>query len=311
MILCLLAFAWAGALVDRVAAVVDDEIVTLSEVYELGGDYINTAAANDEGQRLKAELEVLDQLIDRELVEQVVRRLDLDVEETELDRSIDDIASRNGLDRDTLRREVEASGMPWDTYRSELREELREMKFAQSVLRPRVTISEDEIRDAWLRATADAPRSARVQAILLLYPTGADEAARNEVHARAQSLREQAKAGADFSELARANDMGPYGAQGGDMGTIKPGQLLPAVDRVVFATAPGEVAEPVVLPTGVILLRVVALEAGGAEYESMKEQLSYAIFQTRIEDERERWAVQARREASVRVLLTPPAAASP
>lgn len=305
MILGLLSWVWAGPVIDRVAAVVDDEIVTLSEVYELGGDYIATAAANDEGNRLKAEVEVLDRLIERALVEQEVRRLDLDVDETELDRSIDDIAMRNGLDRDTLRKEVEATGMPWDTYRSELREELREMKFAQSVLRPRVTISEDEIRDAWLRATADAPKSARVQAILLLYPAGSDDAAKAEMLQRANTLRDQARSGADFSELARANDMGPYGAQGGDMGSVKPGQLLPAVDKVVFATAPGEVAEPLVLPQGVILLRVAALEAGGASYESMRDLLSNQIFQTRIEDERKRWAIQARREAAVKVLLQP------
>ena len=49
---------------DRIAAVVNDEVVTLSEVYEMGRDFIETRAQSGlAGERRTAELEVLDSLI--------------------------------------------------------------------------------------------------------------------------------------------------------------------------------------------------------------------------------------------------------
>ena len=84
----------AAATIDRVAAVVDNDVLTLSEVYELGGDYIEQASASSGGDpkvRRELELEVLDTLILRRLISQEMVRLGMDVTEEELERSIDDI----------------------------------------------------------------------------------------------------------------------------------------------------------------------------------------------------------------------------
>ena len=69
--------------IDRVAAVVNDEVITLSDVYDIGSDYIASAQPNIRA----AEIEVLDSLIMRKLIEQEVVRLGQDVTEEELIRS--------------------------------------------------------------------------------------------------------------------------------------------------------------------------------------------------------------------------------
>ena len=107
-----------GAIVDRVAAVVNDDVITLSEVYELGGEFIEKAVEDASGnptRRREAEIEVLDSLIKRHLISQEIAKLGLDVTDVELDRTVDDIARRNGLERDQLRSEVEKSGGPSTT----------------------------------------------------------------------------------------------------------------------------------------------------------------------------------------------------
>ena len=129
-----------AAVVDRVAAVVNDDVIVLSEVYDLGSDYIEqktTAGGGTPASRRLAELEVVESLIQRRLISQEITRLGLDVTDLEMDRTIDDIASRNGMDRDTLRVEVEKTGIPWIEYKSELRENLRQMKFDEAVIKPR------------------------------------------------------------------------------------------------------------------------------------------------------------------------------
>lgn len=292
-----------GGVVDRVAAVVNDDIVLQSEVVALGGSYIEEAVARSgPPARAAAEREVLDKLIERALVQQTVSKLGLDVSETELDRTVDDIAKRNNFSREQLRAEIEKTGGVWSTYRTELSESLREMKFAQSVLRPRVTIAEDELRDAFRRATKDAPMRAHVQAIFLTW-TAEDAASRQAVLDRAEALRAQVTGGADFVELSKIHDQGPFGAQNGDMGTFGAGELVSTLDVVVQATATGQVTAPIASERGVFLLRVADRSAGGMDFEAMRAQLTDTVFQTRMEDEKERWFEEARRGASIRVVL--------
>ena len=108
----------SAAVVERVAAVVNDEVIALSEVYELGGEFIEEEASQSENQsaRREAELEVLEQLIAQELMVQEMSRLAIDVTEGDVDQALDDIGRRNGVDRSRLKLEVERSGFLWSTY---------------------------------------------------------------------------------------------------------------------------------------------------------------------------------------------------
>ncbi len=114
-----------AAVVDRIAAVVNDEVVTLSEVYDLGREFIaqrTKATPGDAKVRRAAELEVLDSIVRRRLVAQEMKRLQLEVTPVEVDRAIDDVARRHGLDRTKLQAEVERSGVTWGKYREEIQD---------------------------------------------------------------------------------------------------------------------------------------------------------------------------------------------
>lgn len=297
----------AGGIVDRVVAVVNDDILTLSEVYAFGGPYIEeNVRERGAAARAEGEAEVIERLLERRLVEQEMRALKIDLTEQDLDKTIADIAERNGLDIDTLRKEVEKSGMPWDQYRSELRESLRDMKFAQSVLRPRINVTEDELRDAWLRSAPATAANVRVQALVLSIPPGATEAEREAVVAQARELRARANGGEDFAALSREHDQGPFGAQGGEMGVFKPGELVDTLDAVIVNGPVGEVSEPILIGDGVYLLRVAERQAGASDFESRREEVAEQVFQSRLADEKERWFQEARRRAAIRVLVPPP-----
>jgi len=288
---------------DRVVAVVNDDVVLLSEVYAFD-TYINeqVAAGSDAAAaRAVAEREVVDRILQQRLVAQEVQRLSLEVNDQEIDRNIDDIAQRNGLERDQLRAEVEKE-MTWAAYRAELAKGLQEMKFAQSVLRPRINITEDELRDAFIRMTSDAPQVADVMAIFLSWPVGGDEAAREAVRRQAAKVSAEASAG-DFGAVSKLYDEGPFGAVGGEMGKFKPGELVGALDEAVQRTATGAVSSPVETPQGIFLLKVAARTSGDTDFEAMRPKLEEAVFESRMAEEEERWFQQARRAAAIRILL--------
>ncbi len=293
-----------GRITDRVAAVVNDDVITLSEVYELGADFIEEAVSNGgESRRAVAAHAVLERLIERRLVEQQIQTLKLDVTEQELDRAIDDVARRNGMDRDQVRAAVEEQGMDWDTFRAEQREQLREIKFQRAVLQPRITITEDELRDAFLRAGGSlGGESATVQGLLISIPRGADPAAVDAVRARAREAELRIVTGEAFAAVAAAYDEGATSGAGGEMGSFERGQLVPELDGPVFAA---EVGKPFVveLPTAILVMRVSEKKRVDTGLEAARAKLTDTIFAERMEREQERWAEQARRAAIVRVLL--------
>jgi peptidyl-prolyl cis-trans isomerase SurA len=313
--LCLVAavaLGTTGALVDRVAAVVNDDVITLSEVYELGSDFIEervqTASGNPSARR-EAEIEVLDTLIMRRLISQEIEKLDLDVTDQELDRTVDDIARRNGLERDQLRSEVEKTGMPWQEYRSELKENLRQAKFTQAVIQPRINVNQDELTDAYNRAiaTGATPQLADLGAIFLAFPPDADEAAKAERRATAAKVQAEFTAGKPFAELATQYDQGPYGPNGGKMGTYKKGELVPELDGPAFSTPVGTLTAPIETGQGIFLLTVFEMRSEPPPtFDAMKESLTQQVYADRIEDETDQWYRQARRRAAVLVKLEAP-----
>ena len=301
-----------AAVVDRVAAVVNDDVIVLSEVYDLGSDYIEqktTAGGGTPASRRLAELEVVESLIQRRLISQEITRLGLDVTDLEMDRTIDDIASRNGMDRDTLRVEVEKTGIPWIEYKSELRENLRQMKFDEAVIKPRIAVDEDELLDAYKRLVnaADRPMVADLGAIFLTVPSGADDAARAAIRAKAEATRARIDGGEDFAAVAKEVDQGPYGAQGGSMGTYKQGELVGTLDEVAFTLSTGETSRPIDTPQGIFLLHAFKVEQeGAAAFEDVRDTLFGQVYSERIESEVDQWYSGARRQAAVLIKLESP-----
>lgn len=293
-----------AAIVDRVAAVVNGDVITLSEVYELGGpNFIEPRSASDAARR-DAELEVLDSLILRRLISQEISRLGLDVTEVELDRTVDDISSRNGMTREQLRREIEKSGLPWSEYRSELKEELRMAKFNQAIIQPRITVNDDELKDAYRRllANADLPEVADIGAIFFNKPP--PQASPEVLQVRIADLQARHAAGEDFAALAAEFDQGPFAAAGGKMGTYREGELMPMLNDPAFSLEVGELSEPIETSQGLFMLYVFdRYPESPPEFDAVRDKLMEQVYADRIEEETDTWFQQTRRRSAIQIKL--------
>lgn len=309
MILSLLLSLAQAEIVDRVAAVVNKDVITLSEVYDLGGDFVEERAVGEGPagpNRRAAELEVLDALIRRALIDQEVSRLGLAVTLEELDRAIDDIARQNGMERDALIREVERTGLPYAAYREELSENIKQMKFSQLVIQPRISIGDDEVLSLYNQRSgqlaADGVRG--VDAILLPFGDEATPEDKASLALEAAELKARADAGERFADIVATVPESPYASSGGDMGTFAQGELLPALDEVVWRLELGGVSDPIAAAGGLWLVHVRSEQAGEVPpLEVVEEDLRAELLDQKLEHELDLWYSQARRRASVDVKL--------
>jgi peptidyl-prolyl cis-trans isomerase SurA len=191
----------------------------------------------------------------------------------------------------------------------ELKENLRQVKFNQAVIRPRISVDDTELQDAYLRRVdaGNLPRIYDIGAFFIGIPQGADEAAMIDVLARAEVAVEQVRTSGDFAAVASEVDEGPYGAQGGRMGTYREGELLPELDAVADTLQVGETSAPIGTPQGFFVLHMFGMEREeAASYEELKDALFEQVYSESIEAETDQWYRQARRRAAVLIKLELP-----
>lgn len=298
--------------VDRIAVVVNDEIVSLSDIYDVGRDYILQKCTTREADCMTAaEVEVADALIRRALVRQELERLDLTVTAPQVDQSIDQIVRQYQLpDRQALRAEIEASGKTWDAYRDELEEYLRTQAFQARVLGPRVSVTEDELRDAYQRVARKVKTAtARVSGLAIGIPRNASP---DLVGERVRDAMEVVRA-VNAGELAWDDAVARYDS---GMAPLFAGQefvetsLAEVFRAPVFQGELGRAQPPVdfTAPDGTEFLVILRPDERGERsealpFEQVEAQLKEQVFGEKLKAAEEEWYQRARREAAVDVKL--------
>lgn len=230
--------AAAEQFVDGIAAVVDRDVITLRELRDASRHISGEIKAR--GIQVPDDKTLQHQVLQRLIMERVQRheadRLNIRVDDAQIDHAIQTIADRNKIGVEQLRREIEKSGTSWDSYRKSLGDEIRSDRLRQRAVDSTIVISDAEV-DAFLKeqrrnpAFGAAPRSVpqaapeqagpmlyAVAQILVRVPEGASSEQLAALRKKAEGLLSRAKRGDDFASLAAANSDGPEALQGGSMG---------------------------------------------------------------------------------------------
>lgn len=302
--------AAAQGVVDRVAAVVGEEVIALSEIHELGGaEFFAERCPTSEVRCVtEAELEVLDALIRRALIRQELVRLGMDVTTADVDQAIDRTVRQYALpDRQALRAEVEATGKRWDQYRDELLEYLRSETFKARVLVPRVTIREDELLAEYNRASRGLLQP---YALVSAFGIPVDPAASADDQAETVRQTELLVKAIREGRVSWDDAVATY-----DGASIAPmfagrefseGSLVEPVDAIVFTTEIGKIADPVRVGDVLFVLRVDERgeRAEVGTFEEASDELRNQLFQQKLIEAEEEWYQRARREAAIDVKLS-------
>ena len=314
LLLCASGWSAEGGVVDRIAATVNDQVITQSEIYDIGRDYIQQRCAgmlsNSSCER-EMEFEVLDALIKRDLIRDELVKLQMRVTTEDIDVAINQAVRDGGFeDRQALREEYERQGIRWDFVREDIANRLRLQRFQQRVLLPRVTVSEDEVLDAYQRtARGEREVEAELEALGILIPTDADQQTRIDMVAQASELVQRINA----EEVTWSDAVAQFDGAGlNDIVTgrsYERGDLDETLDQVVFSAEIGVTQPPVLVGEVLFVLRVVKKALGESKvvaFEEVEERLRMQIFQEKVGEAEEEWYQRARRAAHIDILLEEP-----
>jgi peptidyl-prolyl cis-trans isomerase SurA len=257
-------------LTDRVAAVVGDSIILVSDIQrelfrqETQGRTLPT----DPDERRTLMREILDDLVDLQLILQEAARdttlMPADaIIEDRVNEAIANVEEQIGGAR-ALQEALASDGMTPSEFRETYRADIRVQQTQQLFLQRRLADARPVIiTDAEMRAFYEEQRTQlqdRPELIsleqILLRPTAPDSAW-NEARRRADSLVLEIRNGADFAELAREHSDDPgSAANGGDLGWFRRGNMVPEFENVAFRLPDGQLSPPVRTDYGWHIIRV-------------------------------------------------------
>lgn len=308
---------WQAAearVVERIVAVVNDEIVLLSGLDErvkpLMPQLQRISDPTMRAQKLdELRRQALNMMIDEKIIAQQATKLKLDVSEHDLDRAIEDVMRRNKLTRQELEKALAEEGKSIAAYKRQiLRPQLLRLRVLNVQVRGRVSVTEEEMRALYQKNLRDLGVETKVRArhIFVALPPGADDQAAARARKRAEKLLvEASKEGADFAALAKKHSDDPVTREdGGDQGYFGRGTFAPAVEDVVFAMKKGEIRGPLRTDRGFHIVKLIdRKESAARSFDEVKKELRQTIYGEKMEKATQAWLSDVRRKAHIDIRL--------
>jgi peptidyl-prolyl cis-trans isomerase SurA len=269
----LLAFSSAAlaevVLLDRVVAIVDDNIVLQSELQQ------RTASIYRQIQQSGTEppspeiikKQVLERLILERLQLNIGDKVGVRIADQEIDETIARIAASNNITVEEYIAQIHANGETMEKIRHEIASEMIIMQVQQGSVMRGIQISEQELNNFLNSQEGKLVSSPDVfiGQILLSAPLTATVDELDSIEEKLKNITEQLAEGADFKQLAIANSDDQSALEGGDLGWRKLAQLPLLFSASLKKLEPGQISEPIRSGAGFHLLKLYEQKGGGEQ----------------------------------------------
>ncbi len=300
----------AAELIDGIAAVVNGDIITISEVYEAIAPEIAELQQRYSGATLRDKRrtlfkESLQPLIDQRLQLARAQELNLQVTEKDVAYHVNKLKEQNQISDAQLQQMLESRGLTLEAYQEQIRHGLLVSKVVNAEVRSRIVLMEKELREAYeqRKERYRVAGELNVSHILFLVPSHATPEEEADAKQRAEAVLQKLRQGGDFVALAKHYSEGPSADRGGALGTFRTGELLPGFEQAITSLQPGEISDVVRTRVGWHIIRLEQRKAGAYRpFEEVKDTLKTELSQTKLDKKYVEWIEALRQQAFVTIL---------
>lgn len=245
--------------IDRIAAVVDEDVILQSEL-DRAVNNILSQYANRQGQLPPRDVlarQVLERLALIKLQVARAQATGIRVSEQEVDQAIAAIAAQNRVSAEQLREQVTRDGSSYNEFRTSIREEMLIQRLRQRFAQSQISVSDAEV-DSALAAQQAGGGQYRLAHILVALPEGATPEQIATARRKVDGIKALLDQGdMDFAAAAVRYSDSPNALEGGDLGWRAASEIPAAFADLVRNLKPGQVTEPIRGPSGFQLLQLV------------------------------------------------------
>jgi peptidyl-prolyl cis-trans isomerase SurA len=306
-LLFILSVSAVAAPLNGIVAFVNDEPITSFDVTkekDLLEKSLEGRAPLDDAARQQVQKAAIDSLINKKLIEQKIKELDVRVTDEEIRQAIDDVKKNNNLTQERLVEALAARGISYDDYKIQLKDQLERLRLISIEVRSKVQITEKETRD-YYDSNPDkfqVEEAFRGRQIFLKLSPKAPESERKRVYALAEKVLSELKGGADFAQLAKKYSQDPSAKDGGDLGFLKKGDVLPEFESALLRLKQGEISGLISTTVGVHILKLEEYRPGKRQtYDQAKQEIEDFLYRKKSEERFNQWLEELRKNASIQI----------
>lgn len=297
-------------IVDQVVARVNDGVVTEYDVKKATTPFLvqrgmNPSVMEDPQRRAEIHEKVLDNLIERKLIQAEAEAMNLTVPDQQVDQWLKMTRQRQQLSEQQFRSLLSRYGMSYDEYRETVRQNLLKIRLVKVKMGNQISVSQSEVDERYRERFGEEGTSSKAVVLRhILFKTEDDtEQARDSARSRAEKVLAQLEQGeASFKDLAKKHSDGSSGERGGLLGTFQQGELNPAFEETAFSLEEGEHSDIVETEYGFHLLKVDEVnQVRNGNVKKKKQQIRQRLRQQKLQNQLDSYVKRLRRDAFVEV----------
>ena len=302
----------AGAeLVDRIVAVVNDEVISLYELDQVAGPYIeqvqNSQYPSDVERRLVFEVrqKVLNQLIDQALTDQELERQGIDVGEPEIDAAIERVKESRYLTDEQLRRSLEEQGITYEAYREQVKKQILRARLVNREIKSKIVITDEDVRRYYEenKEYYAGQTEYHLRNLYVRLPSFVTDSDRRRTRETLETIRQELAGGAAFESVVNRYAAGDGGIESSDLGYFNLEDLSRELRELLGEMRTGESTPVLETDFGyqIVYVQEIANSEGKALEEASAE-IENKLYNEVVDEKYQSWLQSLRERSYIRII---------
>lgn len=286
--------------VDKIVAIVNDDIITLYDLKKHTKSYmdkINSSGYSDDKRSKMIEAvnrNMLNVLIDGSLTEQEARRYQISISDDEVEKAVNNFIQAKSLTQEEFKKVLEYEGISYSDYTVNIRKQLLQARIINAAVKSKVVITEDDVKTYYNANIDQYGKQAKyhLRNIVLRDPVDA------------RIVKERLEKGQSFIILAKQFSIAPNASEGGDLGLFNISNFSDEIKKVISVMNKGDHSEIIATPQGLQIFFVQdVVKNSDRAYEKVSKEIQNLLYQEEVKKKFENWLKTLKENAHIKIML--------
>ena len=289
--------------VDKVAVIVNDEIITQGEVDKILYNVYKQFKVQYTEEELEEKIDdartnLIKTLIEDRLLLSEAKRRNIEVDDKEVDERMNEVRE-SFKSEEEFRNALQADSITISELESKYKERIMRDKLIDVEIRGKISVSPQEVVEFYKghKEEFKEPEKIKLRSVLIRVT---DDRPREEALKLAQTILMRLEEGGDFTLLAERYSEGPYASSGGDLGWVRSGELMNRINDIVFTLNDNEISGIIETNLGFHIFKAEDREESRVlDLYEVKDQIEQMIYSQKTNDKLRSWVDRLKENAYI------------
>jgi peptidyl-prolyl cis-trans isomerase SurA len=301
----------SAEIVERIVAVVNDDVITLIELNSSLKPYAEKIRSlgypSDKQQKLlfNVRKDMLDRLINQKIEDQEIERSKVEISEEQIDQTIERVKETNYLTDEQLRAALAKDGLTMEEYRKKIKSEILRTRLVNLKVKSKIVITKEDIKAYYEKHIEEygGKQKYHLRHIIMKVPLFSDTQKKLEIKEKMDEIHEKLKAGESFEALAAQYSESPAASDGGNLGEFEFDSLSPTLQEAIGKIKPGESTPVLDTDQGYqIFFLEEILKTQGKTLEEVTPEIESKLFNESINEKYRTWIGELRKQSVIKII---------